>query len=43
MKMIELTKSKTIKSKIEDDINHILKKEDDLNFLQIEDDLKKIM
>jgi hypothetical protein len=34
---------KIIKSKIEDDLNHFLKKEDDLNFLKMEDDLKKIM
>ena len=35
--------SKIIKSKIEDDLNYFLKKEDDLNSLKIEDDLKKIM
>ena len=28
---------------MEDDLNYILKKEDDLNFLKMDDDLKKIM
>ena len=28
---------------MEDDLNYFLKKEDDLNFLKMDDDLKKIM
>jgi hypothetical protein len=32
---------KIIKSKIEDNLNNFLKKEDNLNSLKMEDDLKK--